>query len=144
MTDGNMNFISDELQVGSEISGLEWVKVTQQLIDSPFGGTIAFEFFTMSMLTHLMYLAQGRGTRDGAADSVTHAHYLNYDFSSLRLFSSVPVGARIRGKFKVKDLVINKMGRNILTFDTVVKTEDSERPALVADWLAVWVRGQTP
>jgi acyl dehydratase len=164
MTGASESSIGIGVQIGSEISGPDWVEVTQELIDgfakytidpdpfhidpdwakahSPYGGTIAFGFFTMSLLTHLMHLAQGSGARDVAADPVTHGHYLNYGFNRLRLVSPVLVGARIRGKFKVKDLIVDEKGRNIVTFDTVVEIEGEERPALVADWLAVWVPGQ--
>lgn len=157
------NFGGRGFQIGTELSSHQWVQVTQELIDgfgkytidpdpfhtdpawarqhSPYGGTIAFGFFTMSMLTHLLHIAQGTGARDVAADPVTHGHYLNYGFNRLRLVTPVHVGARIRGTFKVKDLVIDEKGRNIVTFDSVISIEGEEWPALVADWLAVWVPG---
>jgi acyl dehydratase len=165
MAEADKNFGSLEFDIGREFSSPVWVQVTQELIDgfgkytidpdpfhidpewasehSPFGGTIAFGFFTISILTHLLHIAQGSGARDVAADPVTHGHYLNYGFNRLRLVSPVHVGKRIRGIFKVKDLVTDEKGRNIMTFDVIVEIEGEDRPALVADWLAVWVPGQT-
>lgn len=163
MTDTEKNFGGLGFKKGQEISGPDWLLVTQDLIDgfgkytidpdpyhidpawaknhSPYGGTIAFGFFTISMLTHLMHLAQGSGARDVSADPAIYGHYLNYGFNRLRLVSPVPVGARIRGRFTIKDVANDPKGHTIVTFDVVVEIENEGRPALVADWLAVWVPG---
>jgi acyl dehydratase len=163
MADEQPNFGGFGFQLGDEMSSDSWVQVTQELIDgfgkytidpdpfhidpvwakehSPYGGTIAFGFFTISILTHLMHIAQGSNARDVSADPVTHGHYLNYGFNRLRLVSPVPIGSRIRGKFKIKDLTVDEKGRNVVTFDTTVVIEGEERPALIADWLAVWIPG---
>jgi acyl dehydratase len=152
-----------EFDIGQQISSPAWLQVTQELMDgfgkytidpdpfhidpvwakehSPFGGTIAFGFFTVSMLTHLLHLAQGTGARDVAADPVTHGHCLNYGFNRLRLVSPVHIGKNIRGVFKVKELAGDEKGRAILTFAVTIEIEGEERPALVADWLAVWISG---
>lgn len=159
------NFGGTGFDIGQEFSSATSVLVTQDLIDgfgkytidpdpfhidpvwakehSPFGGTIAFGFFTVSMLTHLLHIAQGTGARDVAADPAIHGHYLNYGFNRLRLVSPVHVGKRIRGIFKVKELVEDDKGRLILTFDVTVVIEGEGRPALVADWLAIWIPGGT-
>jgi acyl dehydratase len=164
MSETNEIFGGTGLAVGQQISSPVWLNVTQELMDgfgkytidpdpfhidpvwakehSPFGGTIAFGFFTISMLTHLLHIAQGTGARDVAADPVTHGHYLNYGFNRLRLVSPVYIGKRIRGLFSVKSLKVDEKGRSILTFDVTIEIEDEERPALVADWLAVWIPGE--
>jgi acyl dehydratase len=149
--------------IGQQISSPAWLQVAQELMNgfgkytidpdpfhidpvwakehSPFGGTIAFGFFTISMLTHLLHIAQGTGARDVVADPVTHGYYLNYGFNRLRLVSPVHIGKNIRGVFKVKELSVDEKGRSILTFDVTIEIESEERPALVADWLAVWIPG---
>jgi acyl dehydratase len=164
MAEADKNFGGLGFEIGREFSSPAWVQVTQELIDgfgkytldpdpfhidpawakdhSPFGGTIAFGFFTVSILTHLLHIAQGTGARDVAADPVTHGHYLNYGFNRLRLVSPVHIGKRIRGVFKVNELIVDEKGRNIMTFDVTVEIEREDRPALVADWLAVWIPGQ--
>ncbi len=163
MADTDQIFGNTNMQLGVEISSDHWLEVTQNLIDgfgkytidpdpfhidpewakenSPFGGTIAFGFFTISILTHLLHIAQGTGARDVAADPVIHGHYLNYGFNRLRLVSPVPVGSSIRGIFKVKDRTTDSKSREIITFDATILIKGEERPALVADWLAVWVPG---
>jgi acyl dehydratase len=151
------------LTVGDVIRGDDWVNVTQELIDgfgkytldpdpfhidpvwakehSPFGGTIAYGFLTISLLTHLMHRAQGAKARDVAADPRIFGHYLNYGFNRLRLVAPVHVGARVQGEFKVKDLTVDEKGRNVVTFESTVRIEHEDRPALIAEWLAVWVPG---
>jgi acyl dehydratase len=141
----------------------DWVVVTQELIDgfarytldpdpfhidptwaktnSPYGDTIAFGFLTMSLLTHLMDSAQGEQARDTAADPAIHGHYLNYGFNRLRLISPVKVNNRVRGHFTVKNVEADDKGRNIVTFDCKIEIESELRPALIAEWLAVWVPG---
>jgi acyl dehydratase len=151
-------------EIGTVIGNSEWVSISQELIDgfgrytldpdpfhidpdwakqhSPFGGTIAFGFLTISLLTHLLHKAQGSGARDTAADPAIHGHYLNYGFNRLRLVSPVPVDAKVCGKFIVKDIQVDPRGRKIFTFDSTIKIENEPRPALVADWLAIWVPGE--
>ena len=163
MAEANRHFGGAGFNIGDQISSPAWLLVTQDLIDgfgqytidpdpfhidpvwaknhSPFGGTIAFGFFTISILTHLLHIAQGSGARDVAADPVTHGHYLNYGFNRLRLVSPLHIGKRIRGIFKVKNLIVDAKDRSILTFDAIIEIEGEDRPALVADWLAVWIPG---
>ncbi len=164
MAEAENTFAGMAFDVGAQISSPAWLHVTQELMDgfgkytidpdpfhidpvwakehSPFGGTIAFGFFTVSMLTHLLHIAQGTGARDVSADPVTHGHYMNYGFNRLRLISPVHIGKNIRGIFKVKDLIVDEKGRNILTFDVTIEIECEARPALVADWLAIWIPGE--
>jgi acyl dehydratase len=164
MTEVDKSFGGAGLAIGHEINSDKWLQVTQDLLDgfgkytidpdpfhidplwakehSPYGGTIAFGFFTISMLTHLMHLAQGSGARDVAADPTKYGHYLNYGFNRLRLVAPVPAGSHIRGIYKVKDLIVDEKGRSVVTFDVKIEIQGEARPALIADWLAVWIPGE--
>lgn len=147
-----------ELPLNTEIGVSDWVVVDQAMIDGfgavtldpdpmhidpewavlngPFGGTIAFGFLTISLLTHLIHAAMNtQPSRDAAGQG----HYLNYGFDRLRLVAPVHVGARIRGRFtKLRQQQDNK-GRWLTTFGCIVEIEGSDRPALVADWLSIWI-----
>lgn len=147
------------LRPGDEIGYSHWVSVDQSLIDhfgiatidddpmhldptwacdiGPFGGTIAFGFWTISMLTHLFHSASGT---EPARIPAREGYYLNYGIDRLRLISPVPVGGRIRGHFTVADVRTDEKGRTIVTFSVTIEVEGGERPALVAHWLAIWVR----
>lgn len=142
---------------GRVIGPSEWLTVTQEMIDSfgtatldhdpmhvdpewaaagPFGQTIAFGFLTVSLLTHMMHRALGTDT--GRYDP-TKGYYMNYGFDRLRLVSPVPCGSRIRANFQVAGLRPDSGSRSIVKFDVRVEVEGSERPAMVAEWLTVWV-----
>jgi acyl dehydratase len=161
MVDRSQDFRAAGLERGARFENDQWVTITQDLIDgfgkytldpdpfhidpewakkhSPYGGTIAFGFMTMSLLTHLLHIAQGDQARDASADPSKFGHYLNYGFNRLRLVSPVPVNACIRGRFVVKDVIIDEKGRQIVSFDSTIDIENESRPALVAEWLALWV-----
>lgn len=144
------------LEPGMEIGVSHWVEVTQAMIsgfgdvtldpdpmhidpewakaNGPYGGTIAFGFLTMSLLTHLLHSAMG--TNPSQAED-ENGHFLNYGMDYLRLLAPVKVGARIRGKFKVLDARLDAKGRQIAKFGVEVEIEGEEKPALVAEWLSI-------
>lgn len=132
-----------------------WFTVTQDMIDdfgrvtldpdpmhidpawsanfSPFGGTVAFGFLTMSLLTHLVHDALGTSSQRLPEDAV----FLNYGFDRLRLVAPVPSGARIRGHFEEQTRVQDEKGRWQVGFDCRIEIEGQNKPALVARWLSV-------
>jgi acyl dehydratase len=109
----------------------EWAAV-----QSPYGKTIAFGFLTVSLLTALLHSALKTGVH---TDPLTMGVYLNYGFDRLRLVEPVPVDGRIRGNFVLSGVETDAKGRCMVTFGCTVEIEGSERPALVANWLTVWV-----
>jgi acyl dehydratase len=98
---------------------------------TPFGGTLAHGFLTLSLLSKL---AQGSSiTLDGAVMGV------NYGFDRLRFINPVMAGAEIRGRFVLADFVERKPGEYLLTYDVTIDIKDSNKPALVARWLALQI-----
>jgi acyl dehydratase len=102
----------------------------------PFGTTIAYGFQTVGLLTHLMRTALGEGF---AVEPSAEGYPLNYGFDRLRLVAPVPVNSRIRGRFKLADRTVDEKGRVVQRVNAVVEIENQDRPALVAEWLSVWV-----
>jgi acyl dehydratase len=147
-----------ELKPGSEIGVSNWVLVTQDMIDGfgkvtldadpmhidphwaatkgPFGHTIAFGFFTMSMLTHLLHDAMNT---DSAREPAEMGYYLNYGFDRLRLVAPVPVERRVRGRFSLISRDGDEKGRYVSRVHATIEVEGGDRPALVAEWLTMWV-----
>ncbi|MBV7255315.1 MaoC family dehydratase [Pacificimonas sp. WHA3] len=147
---------------GTKVGTSAWLTVDQPMIDqfgdatrdpdpmhidpewarenAPYGGTIAFGFLTVSLLTHLLHSAMDTKLSREAAGT---GHFMNYGFNRLRLVSPVPTGAQVRGKFSTIDLRENERGRIIVTFQSEIEIEGKDRPALVAEWLAVWVKPET-
>jgi len=148
----------ESLQPGDVVGTSHWVSVSQEMIDGfgvvtldpdpmhvdpewakqngPFGGSIAFGFLTISMLTHLLHSALGSSPD---RDPHKNGYYLNYGFDRLRLVSPVRAGSRIRGNFRLAGRLRDERQRLVTTFDSTIEIEGEERPALIASWLTVWV-----
>lgn len=152
MAHGSISLDALQSRIGREIGYSDWREVTQDRIDrfaeatddhqfihvdpdrarrSPFGGTIAHGFLSLSLLSALFDDAVG--TIEGVSMSV------NYGFNSVRMVSPVKAGSRIRGRFVLKDLVARKPGQWQLTLDVAVDIEHEDKPALVCEWLILVV-----
>lgn len=143
----------DELKgaIGEEIGVSDWYEVTQENVnkfadvtsdhqfihidpvkaaETPFGGTIAHGFYTLSMLSHFAETGCGvvvEGTKMG----------VNYGCDKLRFLQPVRVGSRIRGRSVLSAAVEKKPGQFLFTSQMTVEIEGSEKPALIADWLTM-------
>jgi acyl dehydratase len=94
--------------------------------ETPFGGTIAHGFLTLSMLSMLSY--QVTAGLQGFAASI------NYGFDRIRFISPVRVGKRIRGVFTVAS-VDEGDGWLDVHWDVLIEIEDQSKPALAAIWI---------
>lgn len=131
----------------------EWFQVTQADIDAfaevtrdhqfihvdpeaakatPFGGTIAHGFLTLSLLTHLSgSIRVDPGRFQGVIMGV------NYGFDKVRFISPVKVGSRIRARSTLSD-VQRKGPSGILSTRTMtVEIDGEDKPACIADWLTL-------
>ena len=95
-----------------------------------FGGPIAFGFQTLAMLTWLL--------KSAGAQPHDAAHVVNYGFDRVRFTATVPVGARVRGEFRVAEVRRRSDVQILVAYDAVVRVEGAERPALQAVWLALY------
>ena len=96
----------------------------------PYGSTISFGFLTISLLTFFHHQAMPKPATGYA---------LNYGFDRLRLPQVVRVGARLRGVFRLRSSEDRGPGRRLLRYDVTIEIEGEEKPALVAEWLAMWI-----
>ena len=137
--------------IGQEIGVSEWYEVTQENVNlfadvtedhqfihidpekaaqTPFGGTIAHGFYTLSMLSHFAETGCGvvlENTKMG----------VNYGCDKLRFIQPVRVGSRIRGRAVLSSAVEKNSGQYLFTSKMTVEIEGSEKPALIADWLTM-------
>lgn len=109
----------------------EWARA-----HGPWGGTIAFGFLTISMLTPMVY-----DVFDIRFDGSASCHHASYGFNRLRLVEPVPAGSRIRAHVTVKDVVPRKPGQSLIVLDITVDIEGHERPALTTEWLLMLFKG---
>jgi acyl dehydratase len=133
--------------VGREVALSEWLEVSQERIDrfaeatedrqwihveperaareSPFKGTIAHGFLTLSLLSEMMRTAlEVGGVRMG----------INYGLGRVRFVAPVPAGSRIRGRFKLATLEKIRGGAQA-AWEVSVEREGGDRPCCVAEWL---------
>ena len=138
--------------IGTKFEPSEWITVDQDRINTfadctedhqfihideekaaqtPFGGTIAHGFLTLSLASRFAY--DCFETLPGQVMGV------NYGFNSLRFLKPVTAGSRVRGRFVLKSIKqrnpTDLLRENTLTVDI----EGSDTPALVADWLSLAV-----
>ena len=101
--------------------------------DGPFDGTIAFGFWTISMLTRLVRETQGSEYPDGVQFG------FNYGFERVRLMEPIPVGARIRNHARLLEVREKTPGRILVKTENRIEIEGTEKPALIAEWLTLLV-----
>ncbi|MCA0368717.1 MAG: MaoC family dehydratase [Proteobacteria bacterium] len=136
--------------IGQEVGVSRWIEVTQARIDAfadctedhqfihvdpeaaratPFGGTIAHGFLTLSLASAMSYDAVR--PLDGVVMGV------NYGFDKLRFLAPVPAGSRIRGRFRLLAADDKGQGRWLLKHELTVEIEGGDKPALIAEWLGM-------
>jgi acyl dehydratase len=136
--------------IGQEIGVSPWRIVSQEMIDqfadatddhqfihcdperaraTPFGGTIAHGFLTLSLLSAMAF--ETIPAMEGADMGV------NQGFDTLRFVSPVKTGARIRTHFLLANLKARPSGWVEIAHDVTIEIEGSARPALTARWLTL-------
>ena len=124
-----------------------WLEVSQQRIDtfakaiedfqwihvdparakrSPFGGTIAHGFLTLSLLSHLSEMTFSFSDRKMG---------VNYGLNRVRFTSPVPSGSRVRARFTLQKFEKLAEGGVQVTWNVVVEREGADKPVLIAEWL---------
>ena len=135
-----------ESRTGQEIAVSPWFEVTQERIgrfadatedwqwihldperarNSPFGGTIAHGFLTLSLLPRLADLAFAVSDRRMG---------VNYGLNKVRFTAPLPSGSRVRARFQLARAERIEGGLQ-LTWTATVEREGSDKPCLVAEWL---------
>jgi acyl dehydratase len=105
----------------------QWIHVDPaRAAAGPFGTTIAHGFLTLSLVVPLF--------EEALPPLEGYALTVNYGLNRVRFTAPVPVGSRIRGRFRV-DAVDEIPGGEQLTVAATVELEGSEKPACVAEAL---------
>lgn len=107
------------------------VDAARAAAETPFGGTIAHGFLTLSLLSHLNATI--------FPDLKKRVMTFNYGMNKVRFLNPVKVNARIRSHLTLVSVVAKPGGRYLCTFETTVEIEGEDTPALVAEQLAMHV-----
>ena len=117
----------EEINMFADATGdHQWIHVDIEKAkkESPYGGTIAHGYYTISLAPVL--IAQ-------IFDLKKKKMGINYGLNKLRFPAPVPVGKRIRLKAKLKDLKEIKEKVYQVEFLLTFEVEDQEKPACVAE-----------
>ncbi len=137
-------------RVGEEIGVSDWIPIDQAAIDTfanvtddhqfihvdpeaaantPFGGTVAHGFLTLSLLSRM------------AADAMLRPESIrmgvNYGFDKVRFMAPVRSGKRVRGRFRLDRFEEKRPGQWQFVHNVTVEIEGEDKPALVADWIGM-------
>ena len=135
--------------VGQEVGVSDWLLIDQDMVNkfadatgdhqfihvdeekaklTPFGGTIAHGFLSLSLLPVLSAKAD-LPRLDGVKMGV------NYGGNKTRFLSPVRVGSRVRGRFKMLELEEKRPGQWQQTMEYTLEIEGADKPALIAEWI---------
>lgn len=140
--------------VGTELGVTDWLLIDQDRVNAfadatldhqfihvdpdkaamtPFGGTIAHGFLTLSLLPH--FLESAAVPIEGTLMAV------NYGTDKVRFIQPVKVGSRIRARAVLADADERKPGQWLLKETVTVEIEGEEKPAMVAEALMLFFIG---
>ena len=139
-------------KVGEVIGTSEWVEMSQERINqfadatgdhqfihineeaakmTPFGGTIAHGFLTLSMMPYL-----GANSNMAGIDGVKMG--VNYGGNKTRFIAPVRAGKRIRGHWKLVEMVEKRPGQWQQTSEVTMEIEGEDKPALICEWITMY------
>jgi acyl dehydratase len=136
--------------VGKELGCSEWLTIDQERINlfaeatgdfqfihvdpakaaqTPFGGTIAHGFLSLSLIPKLMegLLVLPEGLK----------MVVNYGLDSVRFVQPVKVDSRVRLKVELSDVTEKKPGQWLLKVIATLEIDGEEKPAFVAEPLSL-------
>lgn len=142
----------DEIRsmVGQTVGESQWLEIGQDQIDgfaeatadrqfihvdpeaaarTPFGGTIAHGFLTLSLLSRMA--ADAMLMPDGTRLAI------NYGLDRVRFLAPVRSGKKVRGRFVLESVEEKAPGQVLLRHDVTVEIEGEDKPALSAQWLTL-------
>ncbi|MDX1492171.1 MAG: MaoC family dehydratase [Pseudohongiellaceae bacterium] len=138
--------------VGKEVGVTDWFEVTQERVnqfaeatgdfqfihideerakaETPFGGTIAHGFLTLSLLP--MFSAQTTTVKiEGTRMSI------NYGLDKVRFINPVLVGKKIRARYELVSAEEKKPGNVLIKHKVTVEIEGADKPAMIAESLGM-------
>ena len=138
-----------QAKAGEVIGVSDWVEVSQERINqfadatgdhqfihidperarqTPFGGTIAHGFLTLSLIPVL-----GAKTQGARVEGVKMG--VNYGGNKVRFIAPVRAGKRVRSHTKLLELVEKRPGQWQQTNEITIEIEGEDKPALIAEWI---------
>lgn len=94
--------------------------------DSPFGTTVAHGLLTLSLM----------GEMSEVFPQISDLEMgVNYGFDKVRFLAPVKSGASIRARCKLVEMTERQPNNWLCRYLVTIEMQDSDQPAMVADWL---------
>jgi acyl dehydratase len=118
----------EDINTFADVTGdHQWIHVdVERAKDTPFGGTIAHGYYTLSLIPRLA---------DQVMKYEGFAFGLNYGLDRVRFPSHMPVGDRVRATFRLKEVSDIPGGAQFKT-EVTFEREGGDKPVCVAETLA--------
>ena len=137
---------------GRELDPSDWLEITQERVNlfadatedhqfihidperaaaTPFGGTIAHGYLTLSLLVHL--------NMQHALVPEGMSMIINYGSDKVRFLAPVPVGSRVRSHQKILEVTHRGRGMWLTKTAVTVEIENQVKPAMSAEVLLMYV-----
>ncbi|KUO56098.1 MAG: nodulation protein NodN [Sphingomonadales bacterium BRH_c42] len=134
---------------GQQLGTSEWAEMSQDRINkfadatgdhqfihvdpdkakmTPFGGTIAHGFLTLSMIPWL-----SANSDIPRVSGIKMA--VNYGGNKTRFIAPVRSGKRIRGHWKLLEMAEKRPGQWQQTVEITIEIEGEDKPALICEWM---------
>ena len=136
--------------IGKELGSSDWLTIDQERINqfaectgdhqfihvdpekaklTPFGGTIAHGFLSLSLVPMLMekIMIMPQGLKMA----------VNYGLDSVRFIQPVKVDSRVRLAAKVLDITEKRPGQWLIKIEATLEIEGQDKPAYIAESLSL-------
>ena len=101
----------------------------ERAAQTPFGGTIAHGFLTLSMLVKM--------SEEHGVFPENTVMGINYGFDKVRFLAPVRAGKRVRVHTEILDVTQKDDQRFLIKSAVTVEIEGEDTPALAAEWLSM-------
>ena len=136
--------------IGADLGTTDWLLIDQDRINAfadctidrqfihvepekaaktPFGGTIAHGFLSLSLLSYFIHSIGC--TFENAVMGI------NYGFDKVRFLAPVKVDKRVRARARLLDVLEKKPGHFLIKQEVTIEIEGEPVPALIAEWLTM-------
>ena len=138
--------------IGKDLEPSDWLPIEQERVNqfadatsdhqfihidpeaaakTPFGGTIAHGFLTLSLLSHLL------GKSGVAPKNILMA--INYGLNKVRFLEPVKVGQRVRVHQKITEVIEKRPQQWLITSAISMEIDGVEKPAFIAEMLGLFI-----
>ena len=111
----------------------QWIHVDAERAarESPFGGTIAHGFLTLSLIAPTAF--------EVLVARVAPKSVVNYGLEKVRFYAPVRSGKRVRNRIKLSGVDDRGNGRYLVSTENTIEIEGEIKPALIAGALAIFI-----